>query len=138
MNPRASECYDYLLTILESPLTFIKNGDNLSILTHPDSYRHMISSITSGNSNFSPIQISEPEQPIVMSQKNQISLDDFEMIKVIGKGGFSKVFQVRKKDTGKIYAMKTLSKTKIKRDNKVENILNERAILEKVSHPFIV
>lgn len=34
--------------------------------------------------------------------------------------------------------MKTLSKAKIKRDNKVENILNERAILEKVSHPFIV
>lgn len=45
---------------------------------------------------------------------------------------------VRKKDTGKIYAMKTLSKSKIKRDNKVENILNERAILERVAHPFIV
>jgi len=45
---------------------------------------------------------------------------------------------VRKKDTGKIYAMKTLSKQKIKRDNKVENILNERAILETVTHPFIV
>lgn len=45
---------------------------------------------------------------------------------------------VRKKDTGKIYAMKTLSKQKIKRDNKVENILNERAILEKVQHPFII
>jgi serum/glucocorticoid-regulated kinase 2 len=45
---------------------------------------------------------------------------------------------VRKKDTGKIYAMKTLSKAKIKRDSKVENILNERAILERVSHPFIV
>lgn len=34
--------------------------------------------------------------------------------------------------------MKTLSKAKIKRDSKVENILNERAILEKVSHPFII
>ena len=49
-------------------------------------------------------------------------MEDFELIKVIGKGGFSKVFQgkffikivkcgvVRKKDTGKLYAMKTLSK----------------------------
>jgi serine/threonine protein kinase len=45
---------------------------------------------------------------------------------------------VRKKDTGKIYAMKTLSKGKIKKDNKVENILNERAILERVQHPFII
>jgi serine/threonine protein kinase len=45
---------------------------------------------------------------------------------------------VRKKDTGKLYAMKTISKQKIKKDNKVENIMNERTILEKVSHPFIV
>lgn len=45
---------------------------------------------------------------------------------------------VRKKDTGKLYAMKTLSKQKIKKDNKVENILNERRILERVSHPFII
>jgi len=57
---------------------------------------------------------------------------------VIGKGGFSKVFEVRKKDTGKIYAMKTLSKHKIRKDNKVENILNEREILERVTHPFII
>jgi serine/threonine protein kinase len=79
-------------------------------------------------------------------QHNSLSLEDFDLVKVIGKGGFSKVFQgkafgqiiVRKKDTGKIYAMKTLSKHKIKKDNKVENILNERAILENVNHPFII
>ena len=34
--------------------------------------------------------------------------------------------------------MKTLSKDKIKKDNKVENILNERVILETVHHPFII
>lgn len=34
--------------------------------------------------------------------------------------------------------MKTLSKNKIRKDNKVVNILNERAILERVSHPFII
>jgi len=34
--------------------------------------------------------------------------------------------------------MKTLSKAKIKKDNKVENILNERAILERVAHPFLI
>lgn len=34
--------------------------------------------------------------------------------------------------------MKTLSKQKIKKGNKVENILNERKILESVVHPFII
>lgn len=29
MNSKASECYDYLLTQLESPLHFIKDGDLL-------------------------------------------------------------------------------------------------------------
>jgi ribosomal protein L23 len=32
------------------------------------------------------------------------------------------LFLVREKETGKLYAMKTMSKSKIKRDNKVENI----------------
>jgi len=31
---------------------------------------------------------------------------------VIGKGSFGKVLQVKKKDTGKIYAMKVLNKKK--------------------------
>jgi serum/glucocorticoid-regulated kinase 2 len=94
-----------------------------------------IGSITSVNSVFSPIGSSEQTYPVCVSQ---LTLDDFDLVKVIGKGGFSKVFQVRKKDTGKIYAMKTLSKAKIKKDNKVENILNERSILQRVQHPFIV
>ena len=68
------------------------------------------------------------------------TLQDYELVKVIGKGGFSKVFQgnlllyltliVREKETGKLFAMKTLSKAKIKKDNKVENIMNERIILQ--------
>lgn len=48
------------------------------------------------------------------------SLECFTIEKVIGKGGFSKVMQVRHKATGMIYAMKVLRKDKIKEDNKVE------------------
>ena len=33
MNPKASECYDYLLTVLDSPLSFIKNGDKILIIS---------------------------------------------------------------------------------------------------------
>lgn len=45
-------------------------------------------------------------------QKNPyICLDDFDKIKVIGKGGFAeKVYLARKKDTGKLYAIKTMCK----------------------------
>ena len=44
----------------------------------------------------------------------------------------------RKKDTGRLYAMKILKKSKIIREKKIKPILSERSILEKLDHPFIV
>ena len=66
------------------------------------------------------------------------TLEYYFIEKVIGRGGFSKVMQVRHKITGLMYAMKVLRKDKIKLDNKVEQIMTERRILEKVNHPFLV
>ena len=37
-------------------------------------------------------------------------IDDFELLKVLGKGSFGKVMQVKKKDTGEIFAMKIPTK----------------------------
>jgi len=42
--------------------------------------------------------------------ENKVSLEDFQLLAVIGRGSFGKVIQVKKKDTGKIYAMKVLNK----------------------------
>ena len=39
-----------------------------------------------------------------------LDMQDFELLRVVGKGTFGKVMQVRKKDSGEIYAMKVLSK----------------------------
>jgi serine/threonine protein kinase len=38
-----------------------------------------------------------------------LDVDHFELVKVIGREGFSKVLQVRKKYTGRLYAIKTSS-----------------------------
>ncbi|KFM64654.1 Ribosomal protein S6 kinase beta-1, partial [Stegodyphus mimosarum] len=67
---------------------------------------------------------------------------DFELLKVLGKGGYGKVFQVRKitgKDAGKIFAMKVLRKASIVKNKKdTAHTKAERNILEAVKHPFIV
>jgi len=67
---------------------------------------------------------------------------DFELRKVLGKGGYGKVFQVRKltgDDKGKIFAMKVLKKATIVRNSKdTAHTRAERNILEAVKHPFIV
>lgn len=65
--------------------------------------------------------------------------DDFEALKVLGKGGYGKVMLVRQKSTGKLYAQKQLKKASmIIRAKTVEYTKAERQILEDVRHPFIV
>lgn len=65
------------------------------------------------------------------------SLDDFELLKVIGKGSYGKVTLVRKKDTNKLFAMKSLNKSNVKRRNQVEHTRTERRVLGRAKHPFI-
>ncbi|OVA13704.1 Protein kinase domain [Macleaya cordata] len=67
-----------------------------------------------------------------------VGLEDFEIMKVVGQGAFAKVFQVRKKGTSEIYAMKVMRKDKIMEKNHGEYMKAERDILTKVDHPFIV
>lgn len=61
---------------------------------------------------------------------------DFELLKVLGKGGYGKVFQVKKlsgQDAGTIFAMKVLRKASIVRNQKdTAHTKAERNILEAV------
>ena len=70
----------------------------------------------------------------------EIESEDFEQIKVIGRGGFSRVVLARKKDSGRLYAVKIMKKSRIIKESKLKPILSERTILEqlKMNHPFIV
>jgi serine/threonine protein kinase len=49
-----------------------------------------------------------------------------------------KVFLVKKRDTGKIYAMKVLRKEAIIQRKQVTHTKSERNILQRIQHPFIV
>jgi len=68
----------------------------------------------------------------------KVTKDDFELMTVIGKGSFGKVMQVKKKDSGKIYAMKVLRKEAIIARKQVAHTKAEKSILQKIQHPFIV
>jgi serum/glucocorticoid-regulated kinase 2 len=54
-----------------------------------------------------------------------VGLEDFEMLKVVGRGNFGKVMQVKKKDTGRIYAMKILKKETVIAADAVQHTLSE-------------
>eukprot|EP00292_Cryptomonas_paramecium_P005312 CAMPEP_0113710256 /NCGR_PEP_ID=MMETSP0038_2-20120614/30050_1 /TAXON_ID=2898 /ORGANISM="Cryptomonas paramecium" /LENGTH=418 /DNA_ID=CAMNT_0000636281 /DNA_START=95 /DNA_END=1347 /DNA_ORIENTATION=+ /assembly_acc=CAM_ASM_000170 len=74
----------------------------------------------------------------VLINPQQLSLKDFELVALVGRGAFGQVLQVRKKDTGVIYALKVLGKSHVRKRQQVENTKSERRVLEIVNHPFIV
>ncbi|CAG8490652.1 11500_t:CDS:2 [Ambispora gerdemannii] len=71
--------------------------------------------------------------------KTHLTPASFEILKLIGKGNFGKVFQVRKRDTGRIYAMKVLHKQDLIERREVEHTLAEKNILiQAETCPFLV
>lgn len=81
-------------------------------------------------------------EDIVNPGRIKLGPQDFELKKVLGKGGYGKVFQVRKTtgaDANSYFAMKVLKKASIVRNQKdTAHTRAERNILEAVRHPFIV
>ena len=70
--------------------------------------------------------------------KKLISLEDFEMIQLIGKGSFAKVYLVRNKFNKKLYSMKKLEKSFLKQNKQEQHIINERILLSDYDNPFLV
>jgi len=98
---------------------------------------------SNANSNLSSLNEDKGEVRIEMRYEKlaqkKLTPRDFEYLKLIGRGTFGKVFQVRKKDTRRIYAMKVLSKREIALKKEVTHTMGERRILEKsLDCPFLV
>ncbi|KAL0768697.1 hypothetical protein CaCOL14_008005 [Colletotrichum acutatum] len=74
----------------------------------------------------------------VENRAGKLKIEDFELLKVVGKGSFGKVMQVRKKDTNRIYALKTIRKAHIISRSEVAHTLAERSVLAQINNPFIV
>ncbi|OHT01178.1 RAC family serine/threonine-protein kinase like protein [Tritrichomonas foetus] len=68
----------------------------------------------------------------------QIKPEDFDYIRVLGRGTYGKVQLVRYKKDGQIYAMKSMSKQILHEHEQIEQSLTERDILLKTRHPFLV
>nr|CAD2193015.1 unnamed protein product [Meloidogyne enterolobii] len=73
----------------------------------------------------------------------KVSMENFALIRVLGKGAYGKVFLVRRiggQDSGRYYAMKVLKKTRVTQKQKtLEHTLAERKVLERLKGlPFLV
>lgn len=72
------------------------------------------------------------------SNNKKVTFDDFTLLKVVGRGSFGKVLQVKKNDDGRIFAMKILDKSKVMKTKQQKHTNDEKKILQHLDHPFIV
>uniref|UniRef100_A0AAQ5X2Y9 protein kinase C n=1 Tax=Amphiprion ocellaris TaxID=80972 RepID=A0AAQ5X2Y9_AMPOC len=80
-------------------------------------------------------------RPSSKQKKGPLSLHDFRLIAVLGRGHFGKVLLSEYKKTGTMFAIKALKKGDIVARDEVESLMCEKRIFEIVNmshHPFLV
>lgn len=94
-----------------------------------DSFRDSSRFDTSGTSEKEPSS----------STNAAIGLVDFDLVRVIGRGSYAKVFVVRQKETNRYYAMKVIKKELVNDDEDIDWVQTEKHVFEVASnHPFLV
>ena len=66
-----------------------------------------------------------------------VKLEDFKVLKVIGRGSFGKVNLVEYLPTHETYAMKSLKKDLLIEQEQIENTLLEKEILQTIDYPLL-
>lgn len=75
------------------------------------------------------MQHAQKETEFLRLKRSRLGVEDFEALKVIGRGAFGEVRLVQKKDTGHVYAMKVLRKADMLEKEQVAHVRAERDIL---------
>ncbi|KAF8383250.1 akt-1 [Pristionchus pacificus] len=71
------------------------------------------------------------------AKRDRITMEDFEFLKVLGKGTFGKVILCKERKTQKLYAIKILKKEVIIAREEVAHTLTENRVLQRCKHPFL-
>ncbi|KAL0821528.1 hypothetical protein ABMA28_004985 [Loxostege sticticalis] len=80
-----------------------------------------------------------PREDLEPGSQRQYSLEDFELIRVIGRGSYAKVLMVELKRTKRVYAMKVIKKALVTDDEDIDWVQTEKHVFETASnHPFLV
>ena len=117
----------------------IKNNSNIIKDQNNNEETNNINSINDNSNNENNNNIDGP-RTIFSKHKTvkNVNLNDFKIIKVIGRGTFGKVCLVQYKETKEYFAMKSMKKNILLEKDTVQNTLLEKKILENLNYQFLV
>ena len=70
-------------------------------------------------------------------ERKEVTVDSFHTMRMLGRGAFGSVFACKKKDTGRLYAMKQLDKRRVQATDSVHALLAERDFLAQMDSRFV-
>lgn len=76
-------------------------------------------------------------QTKALEERVTVSLADFQLMRVLGRGGFGTVYACRKINSGKLYALKQISKRLVKSKRAVSMTVLERHALALINSRFV-
>ncbi|KAG0694053.1 hypothetical protein DFH29DRAFT_1006692 [Suillus ampliporus] len=84
----------------------------------------------------------DPNKELKKRSKRKVVIDDFEMMRVLGKGCAGKVLLVRHKTSSDLYALKAITKRHVLAHQELQHTLTEQAVLRRMAaeskDPFVV
>jgi len=75
---------------------------------------------------------------IPVAKEKKLTFNDFQTVKIIGRGAFGEVRLVRKKDDSKLYALKKMKKAKLLKNDQVAYARSERDLMTIADNEWIV
>ncbi|WEW57091.1 cAMP-dependent protein kinase catalytic subunit [Emydomyces testavorans] len=111
-----------------------QNVASIKNIINPPQNEEVLSHGVSG-AHFVPQQ---PARTIQRQLKGKYSLNDFTLRRTLGTGSFGRVHLVQSVHNQRFYAIKVLKKQQVVKMKQVEHTNDERRMLERVKHPFLI
>ena len=109
-------------------------SDNVKITNSRDSYKEEVEVdfVNDEDEDFDVDELKEKGSSLLFSSlkaDSAITLDDFEILSILGKGAFGKVYLTRMKENGNLYAIKTIRKDVVIETEQIDAVNLERDVL---------
>lgn len=121
-----------------------QNAPTISSMINPPQNDGTVQSQTEGQSNGSNTRTvadtstTVSSTPTVRATRGKYTLSDFAIKRTLGTGSFGRVHLVQSNHNHRFYAVKVLKKQQVVKMKQIEHTNDERRMLQKVKHAFLV